>query len=370
MKVLVINWRDIYNPEAGGAEIHIDEILKRKPENWEVDFVSSLYKNASSEDETKSYKIYRIPDSFLFNYKFRFSWDKIYSKKSYDLIIDDISKIPLALPIYVKNTPIIALIHHVHGKSLFRELSFPLAFYVSTMERYLLRYYVDTPIITVSESTKKELMRLYPYKKISVSNAGIDLDNLTKCYSENSPRDPILLYLGRLKRYKRIDHIIRSFAIVKKKINNAELWIVGKGDDEKRLKKMVSCLELDKSVKFLGFVPDREKFSIFSRAKIYLISSEKEGWGNSVIEANAAGLPVIGYDVEGLRDSISDGFTGYLVENGNIEQFAEKTIQLLENDELSIRMSRQANLWASSFGWDNMARNFYKIIRETYGIQF
>ncbi len=370
MNVLVVNWRDIYNPEAGGAEVHIDEILKRKPGSWNVDFVSAMFKNSPPEAETPDYKIYRIQNNFFFNFNFKNYYNRVLSKNKYDLIIDDISKIPLAIPGYVKNIPVIAVIHHIHGSSLYSELNPPAAFYVSSMERYFLRYYINSPVIAVSESTKNELLGLYPYKKISVSNNGIDYDILSRGFKINDQKAPILLSLGRLKRYKRIDHIIRSFAILKNKKSTAELWIAGKGSDEKRLKKMTENLGLSDSVKFLGFISDKDKISVFSKSKIFLIASEKEGWGISVLEANAAGLPAIGYDVEGLRDSIKDGYSGYLVRNNDIGQFAEKITGILDDEGLALKLASQANNWARGFSWDNMALNFYRIIREKYGILF
>lgn len=370
MKVLVVNWRDIYNPEAGGAEIHIDEILKRKPSSWNVDFVSALFKNANPYDQTPFYKIHRIHDNALFNFKFRFYYKKYLSLKNYDLIIDDISKIPLAIPSYVKNIPVISVIHHIHGNSLFKELPYPLALYVSRMEKFFLRYYISEPVIAVSESTKNELLRLYPYKNITVSNNGIDYDSLNRCFKKDSEKPPVLLYLGRLKKYKRVDHIIRAFAIVKNKISGAKLLIAGKGDDEERLRGISEGLGLDQSVNFLGFIDDKDKNPVFSRSKIYVIASEKEGWGISVLEANAAGLPAIGYDVEGLRDSIKDGFSGFLVKNNDIGLFAAKILQVLGDGDLASKLSFQANAWAKGFSWDSMAENFYRIIRDKHGLLF
>ncbi len=371
MKVLVINWRDIKNPEAGGAEVNIDEILKRKPANWEVDFVSSTFNGATKVfpdfEIINGYRVYRIPNNFLFNFTFYHYWKKFFSKNNYDLIIDDISKIPLVTPLYIKNKPIIAIHHHIHGTSVFKELAFPLALYVFLMEKFLLSFYSNIPTIVVSESSKKKLIQNYNYKKTFICYNGIEFDFIrSKALNEKNPF-PTLVYFGRLKKYKRVDHILKSFSIIKKKSSSlkaksSKLWILGTGDDEKRLKNLTKKLSISEDVTFFGYVNDEEKIKLLSKSHIYAIASEKEGWGITVVEANACGLPVVGYDVEGLRDSIKNNYSGFLVPNGNIIELAKKIELLFENENLTNEMSQNAIKWASEFEWNKTAKNFYETI--------
>lgn len=360
MKVLVINWRDIKNPEAGGAEIHIDELLKRKPADWGVDFVSASFKGAPSREAINGYNVIRIPNNSLFNYTFRLYWRSKGRRRGYDLIIDDISKIPLATPRYIKDIPIVALHHHVHGASLFKELSYAPALYVYTAEKAYLKYYQNTPIISVSESSKNELLTLYPFRDISVINNGVDVDVFKDTRKEPKTEFPSLVYLGRLKKYKRVDHIIRAFQLVHEKIPASRLFIVGKGDDELRLKAITDELKLTSGIYFHGFVSEEEKRKILSTAWVSAITSEKEGWGIGVIESNAAGTPVTGYDVPGLQDSIRDQYSGFLIENGNINILAEKIYLLFEDKELRRQYSQNAVQWAANFSWDSAAKQFYE----------
>ncbi|OHD75233.1 MAG: hypothetical protein A2355_07305, partial [Spirochaetes bacterium RIFOXYB1_FULL_32_8] len=332
MKILVINWRDIKNPEAGGAEIHIDEILKRKPENWNIDFICASFKGSVPNEDYNGYKIIRIPNNSLFNFTFKNYWNKELKKRNYDLIIDDISKIPLATPQFIKNIPVLSILHHIHGKSLFSQLPYPFAFYVYHMEKYFLRAYQNTPLIVVSDSTKNELSNLYQYKQLSVSHNGIDFNQLNRGYDNSIKKPPHLLYFGRLKKYKRIDHIIEALKIIQKTIPEAILNIAGKGDDEDRLKEKCKFLNLTTSVNFLGFISEDQKIDLLKKSALYVIPSEKEGWGISVIESNAAGLPSIGYNVEGLKDSIKHEYSGLLIENGNIQKLADGIINLLTDE--------------------------------------
>ncbi len=364
MKILVINWRDIKNPEAGGAEIHIDELLKRKPAEWNVDFVSATFKDAPEKETINGYNVIRIPNNQIFNYTFKRRWEKEFKKNGYDLVIDDISKIPLATPQYIKDIPLCALHHHVHGLSLFKELPPHLASYVYYSEKLYLQAYRHTPIISVSESGKKELLSLNAYKNISVINNGIDITAFKHVSGINKTPQPTLVYLGRLKKYKRVDHVIKAYKTVHSAFPKSKLIIVGKGDDEPRLKKLVNELKLEPNIEFTGFVSEEEKVRILASSWVSAIASEKEGWGIGVIESNAAGTPVAGYKVPGLEDSIKDSYSGFLVENGKINLLAEKIELLFSNETIRKEFSANSLEWANRFSWDAAASQFYAKLNE------
>jgi glycosyltransferase involved in cell wall biosynthesis len=111
-------------------------------------------------------------------------------------------------------------------------------------------------------------------------------------------------------------------------------------------------LGIAERTRFTGFVSDDERNELLLGTRVCVCPSEKEGWGLTVIESNATGTPVVAADAPGLRDSVRDGETGYLVQTRNIEGFAERIGELLENDALATRMSRDALSWSKSFDWD------------------
>jgi len=361
MRILVINWRDIKNPEAGGAEIHIHEILRRLPKNFKIDFVSSTFKGCEKNEKIENYTVYRIPNKYLFNFIFPMYWFFKLRKNHYNAIVDDISKIPLATPLYIKNIPIIGIVHHIHGKTLFTELNPILALYVYIMEKLMLKFYKKKQMITVSESSKSELEKL-GFSDIEIVYNGIDYKSLTEFLKLKKSDEPIIIYLGRLKKYKRVDHIIKAFKTVKNEIHNVKLWIVGLGDEKDKLEKLVKDLKLN-DVIFWGYASEKEKFELLRRAWIYVICSEKEGFGISVIEANALETPVVGYRVPGLVDSIKDGYNGLLVEDGNIIKLSEALINLLKDDDLRKRLSENAIKWAKQFSWDKSTEEFEKVLK-------
>nr|WP_232217836.1 glycosyltransferase family 4 protein [Methanocaldococcus sp. FS406-22] len=143
---------------------------------------------------------------------------------------------------------------------------------------------------------------------------------------------------------------------------NAKLWIVGLGDEKDRLEKLVKDLELN-DVIFWGYVSEKEKFELLRKSWVYVICSEKEGFGISVIEANAVGTPAVGYRVLGLVDSIKDGYNGLLVEDKDIIKLSETLINLLKDYDLREELSENAIEWAKQFSWDKSAEEFERVLK-------
>lgn len=366
MKILAVNWRDIKNPEAGGAEVHLHEILKRLArKGHDVTLVSSKYKGCKNQEIIDGVRVIRIGNKFLFNYVFFLHYITKFHNREFDIIIDDISKIPLCIPFYARKKPVIAIIHHIHGKTLFRELPLIMALYVYLAERLLIpMFYKKTKIIAVSESTKNELIRLgISPKNIRVIYNGVD-SRLASSNSRNKSDVPLILYFGRVKRYKRIDHLIRAFKLVKERIPEAQLVIAGKGDYYGELITLSKKLGLSDSIRFLGEVSEEEKVGLLQKAWVYVTTSEKEGWGITVIEANACGTPTIAYNVPGLRDSVKHGYNGLLVEDGNVKALAETIVSLLKDDNLREKLRKNAIEWAKRFNWDKSAEEFEREIKK------
>ena len=363
MRILAVNWRDIKNPEAGGAEIHLHEILKRfVAKRHEVTLISSKFRGCRSHEEIDGIKIMRIGNKYLFN--FAFFWHYITKKLNYgdfDVIIDDVSKIPLSIPLYVRKMAVIAIVHHIHGKTLFRELPLFMALYVYLTERLLIpMFYKKSVIVAVSESTKDELIEFgIPSKNIHVIYNGVDIRFASRDKSDTA----MALYFGRVKKYKRLDHLIKAFKHIKEKVPEARLVIAGKGDIYKELVTLSKELGIFDTINFVGKVFEEEKVKLLQEAWVFVTTSEKEGWGITVIEANACGTPVVAYNVPGLRDSVKQDYNGLLVEDGDIQAFAETITKILTDDELRNKLSRNAIEWAKRFSWDKSAEEFESVVK-------
>lgn len=366
MNILVINWRCPKNPEMGGAEVHLHQIFKRiAAKGHEVTLVAHQFKGAPAQETYEGINIIRIGNKFLFDRQFKKFYNKILAKANFDLIVDDISKIPLFTPKYITK-PLVGIIHHIHGKSLYKEIPKPLAKYIIRSEKLIPFVYRETPIFTVSQSTKNELAALgQPEDKIEILYNAIDHDLFKKIQTEKS-ENPTLTYIGRIKKYKNLEAVIDALALIKNKIPGIKLKIGGTGDHLPKLKNYVDRKGLNNNVQFLGYLSEEEKAKEMGRAWLFVTMALKEGWGITVIEANATGTPVVGSDVPGLRDSINNGVTGKLVDINNTEELAGTIIDLLTNDKKLQTMSKNAREWSAKFTWDASADFFLQKIAQWY----
>ncbi|WKZ70287.1 MAG: glycosyltransferase family 4 protein [Melioribacteraceae bacterium] len=366
MKILVVNWRCPKNPEMGGAEVHMHEIFKRvAAKGHSVTYVAHNFKGAKQKEILDGIEIRRTGNKFLFNRQFKNYYKKYLAQEKFDLIVDDISKIPLGIPSYVSK-PVVGIIHHIHGKSLYRELPKLLANYIIRSEKMIPKLYRNTPIFAVSESTKSELIELgQPENKIDILYNAIDHDLFDKLkvdkYSE-----PTICYIGRIKKYKNLEAIIDALPLVIQKIPNLKFKIGGSGDHVPNLKEYVNQKGLQNNIEFLGYLTEEQKAEEMAKSWLFVTMALKEGWGITVIEANAAGTPVIGSDVPGLRDSIRDNITGKLVDLNNQDKLSASLIELLTNKEKLNSMSCEAKNWASNFTWDKSTQHFLDKVYQWY----
>ena len=366
MKILVINWRCIKNSEMGGAEVHMHEIFKRvAAKGHDVTLVAHSFNGAAKNEILDGIKIIRVGNKVLFDVAVKRLYKKKLSKENFDLVVDDISKIPLNTPKFVKE-PLVGIIHHIHGDSLYKELPYPLAKYIVEKEKQIPYVYSQTPIFTVSPSTRKELidMGLEPDKIDFLYNA-INHE-LYKSVKTEKANHPVITYIGRIKKYKQIEKVLDALPLLLTEFPNLEFRIGGRGDYEETLKKIVKEKNLEKHVKFLGFLSEEEKARELGKAWVFVTLAMKEGWGITVIEANAMGTPVVGSDVQGLRDSIRDFETGFLVNMNNKVAVAEKIGELLRNKDLREEFSKNAKIWSEKFTWENSANHFLEQVRKWY----
>lgn len=360
-RILIFNWRDMRHRFAGGAEVYIESMAKRwAAEGNKVTIFSGNDGVSPKKEIINGVEIFRRGGFYLV-YIWAFIYYIFRFRGKYDVIIDCQNGIPFFTPIYAKET-VYCLIHHIHQEVFRTSLSKPLAELASFLEKELMPLvYRNTPIITVSESSKHQILGLgMGAAGVWVINPGIELSSLQ--VGEESYY-PMILYLGRLKAYKSIDILIRAFKIVVIKNPEAVLVIAGSGEEDDRLKKLVQDMGFNnEQIVFTGKISDKEKIRLLQKSWMVVNPSMMEGWSIVTIEANACGTPVIASNVPGLRDSVKDTATGYLVEYGNAELFASYITKLIRGKTLRERMSASARRWAKNFDWQESSDNFYAII--------
>ncbi len=356
MRILTVNWLDLDNPQAGGAEIHFFEIFRRLVQAGDsVTLVCSGWQGAEPRTIIDGIEVRRFGGRHSFALLGRRAIKQALAGGSYDIVVEDVNKLPLYVPTLTR-LPTYTIVPHLFGATAFREASLPVATAVWLAERPIAWVYRRSEFQAISESTRDELAaRGVDPARIRVIHPGVDADWF--CPDEKAARAdvPTFLYVGRLKRYKGVEFALRAMHVLRDTIPNAVLQIAGDGDDRERLLGIERRLGLAESVRFLGFVSEETKRNLLRRAWAHVFPSVKEGWGISNIEASACGTAAIASDSPGLRDSVLDGQTGLLVPHGNERALSTAMLSIVRDKQLRDRLGAAGREFALSLSWGRAA---------------
>lgn len=359
-RVLVFNWRDTKHTFAGGAEVYVHEMAKRwvAAGNTVTIFCGNDGNNPRFETVDGVHIIRR--GGFYMVWFWAFVYYILRLRGKFDIILDSDSALPFFTPLFVRE-PVVGLVHHVHQEIFKKHLVWPAALLARSIEKYFVPFvYRHTQLITVSESTKQDMLALgLTGSGIEVINPGVDIAQLMPGEKDEHP---LVVYVGRLQAYKSVDVLIRAFELLHLAHPEARLVIAGGGEDESNLKKLTQTLGLTNVISFLGKIEDELKVFLMQQAWVFANPSSMEGWGITSIEANACGTPVVASNVPGLRDSVRNPHTGYLVEYGNPAAFAEKIDLLISNSKQRQFMEQESMEWAAKFDWNQQAEKALEVL--------
>lgn len=358
MRILLVNWQDLENPQAGGAEIHLHEIFGRLARRGHaVSMLCGGWPGCPPRATIDGVDVHRVGTRHSFPFLARRYFQRTFGDRPgrprlFDIMVEDVNKVPLNTPRWGR-FPVMALVPHLFGGTAFQELAAPLAATVWLAERPLGRIYRHVPFEAISVSTADDLAeRGIPRQQIEVIYPGIDTVGYTPVPAERSER-PLFAYLGRLKRYKGVHLCIQAFARLGRA--DATLEIAGAGDYRPALEALVRSLDLGERVRFLGRISEAEKLRLLRAAWGLVFASPKEGWGITNLEAAACGTPVVASNSPGIRESVRDGETGYLVPHGDVDAMAGAMARLAASPELVETLGARARAFAETFTWERAA---------------
>lgn len=365
MRILIYNWRDIKHIWAGGGEIYIFEQAKRwvKMGHEVVLFCGEdKEKNLPLSDEIQGIRIYRKGGKYSLYFWAAWYYLSRFRNK-FDVVIDVENGVPFFTPLFCRTSKI-CYVYHVHGKQFFYELPKPLSYMGFIIERYIFPLlYRRTPIIAISETTKKQLINIgLPAKNISVVYSGMNGDRF-KISPATKFSNPTILYLGRIKKYKRVDLLVALFAEIVKRIPKARLIVAGWGTEASQLTDIIMKNPLRRKISLVGPVSTQEKKSLLSKSWLFVNPSIGEGWSIAVIEANLHGTPAVSFDVPGLAESIQQGKTGLLAKDA--DDLVTNICNVLTDKHLRDRLSINASHWAREFSWDRSAKESLQVLEKT-----
>jgi len=329
MQILIFNWRDLRNPRAGGAEVLIHEMARRwVAQGHSVTLLTSTFVGAKAEEEVDGVRIVRCGGALSVYWK---AW-QMYRKRfrgRCDLVVDVVNTIPFFTPLYVQE-PVVMHFNQLAREVWFYELPWFIGWLGFLMEPGWLMLYRNRPVVTISTSSRNDLIRLGfdPTRVTVIPMANRPYAPLSQVPKESAPT---VLFVGRLKRSKRVHHAIHAFHRLRRHWPEARLWIVGDGDVNyrKALQRQVERLGLGDAVVFFGAVSEEEKVLRLAQAHLLCVPSVREGWGIVVSEAASQGTPAVVYPVAGLVDSVKDRKTGWICSSPTPRALADAMCELI-----------------------------------------
>jgi glycosyltransferase involved in cell wall biosynthesis len=363
-RVLVLNWRDIRHSQAGGAELYAHEISKRWVEaGVHVTWLTARDAGQSAHDEIDGIEIRRAGAtmSVYAHAALRLLRGSVHQQ--FDAVVDCQNGIPFFSPLFTRNTvPTVQVVHHVHQDQFATRFSPTGAAVGRLLEgRVARKVYSGKRTVAVSASTRQELRRRLKFDgPIDVVPNGMAPHVRTEP-SGTTPTGtradaPTIVLTSRLVPHKRVDLLLHAVWAALPDVPDLQVEIVGDGSELTALRRMAVELGLGRVVRFHGRVSDAERDRLMDTAWLTTSTSDGEGWGLVVLEGAAAGVPCLALRATGIRDSVLDGVTGWLVDG--IDDFAAalpRTLAELADPARARAVSRACREWAGSFTWDRSA---------------
>ncbi|WP_163548307.1 glycosyltransferase family 4 protein [Candidatus Frankia nodulisporulans] len=360
-RVHVLAWRDLDNPESGGSELHADKVAERWAQaGIDVSLRTAMAPGRPESVQRNGYSVVRKAGRYSVFPRTALS-GAMGRTGPWDGLVEIWNGMPFFSPVWAR-CPRVVFLHHVHAEMWRMVLSPKLARIGETVEfRVAPPMYRRTRILTLSQSSRHEIIDLLglPPRNITVVPPGID-----PAYTpagERSPH-PLVLSVGRLVPVKRFGVLIDALLRARQDHPTMEAVIVGEGYERPELEKKIAAAGAGQWLRLIGRVDDAELLALYRRAWVLTSASAREGWGMTITEAAACGVPSVATRIAGHTDAVIDGETGLLVEPADL---GRTLAGVLTDRELHARLAAGALAHAATFTWAETARaTFAALVRE------
>jgi glycosyltransferase involved in cell wall biosynthesis len=360
----MVNWRDPWQDAAGGAEEYAWQMSRGLgARGARMHFVTSREPGQSRREEHDGIRLVRMGGVYS-RYPLVLGW-LLAHRGRFDVVIDCMNGIPFLSPLAVsRRTRVILLVHHVHGRQFFVYLRGAMAAIGKAFEGPIARrVYRRHPAVAVSPSTATAMRdQLHWGGPIFVVPNGTPA--LRPVNPAHADGDPAIIVVGRLVTHKRIERVIDAADRLRQRWPGLILHIVGRGPEHDMLKARIAQSGLQGTVRLHGYLPESEKNALLAGARLHISASEFEGWGLSVIEAASLGVPTVAPNVDGLREAVRDGETGWLATVGeDLADTIERALKEISEPERRAEVRAACTRWAAAFSWDGSAERMARLIR-------
>jgi glycosyltransferase involved in cell wall biosynthesis len=358
-RVSMLAWRDLDDPEAGGSEVHASTVAKLWGEaGIEVTMRTSHAADHPQVSWRDGYRVIRKAGRYMVFPRGAFS-EMMGWHGARDGLVEIWNGMPWFSPVWASG-PSVCFLHHHHAEMWDMTLPPRLARMGRLLEsRIAPPLYRRTPIVTLSESSKRELIEEMGFKakRITVVPPGID-GRFTPAGSK-SPT-PLVVAAGRLVPVKRYDHLIDVLVEVKQRHPQLEAVIAGEGYERERLETQRHEADAEDWIHLPGRISDDELLDLYRRAWALAGAAAREGWGMTMTEAAACGTPAVATRIAGHLDAVAPDRSGLLVDNR--DEFVGALDAVLGDDSLRARLSAGALEHASRFTWEATALGTLEVL--------
>ncbi len=347
MKVLLLNWKDPAQRDAGGAERFVQRIAEVwADEGHDVSLFVPRPKRAPRDEVIRGVRYVRAGSRSTVFWHARRYLRRHHCE--WDFVVEAVSTRPF-LSHRIVGQRSVALYMQMADDVWHREFPLPVAWLGRrVLEPMWLRRMKGARIVPISPSTADDLGR-YGLATLPSVPPGSDIDRRERVDAPG--RGPFrVIFMGRLCQSKRPFEALEAFRLIQETYPNSTFDIVGDGYLAPALRKHAGA-----NVVVHGYVSEATKIDLLDRAHVMLLPATREGYGIVAIEAGARGVPVVAYDVPGLRDAVTDGVTGILVES-QPRHLAEAAIGLLQDQDRWMSISRDAFRASQGASWNSAAR--------------
>ena len=360
-RVSILAWRDLDDPEAGGSEVHAANVAALWAEaGIEVTMRTSYAANHPMVSWRDGYRVIRKAGRYLVFPRAAFS-EVMGWHGGRDGLVEIWNGMPFFSPLWARTTHVTWL-HHVHAEMWRMTLPPRLAALGNFIEsRIAPPLYGHTPIVTLSESSKQELVRDLKFRpdQVAVVPPGIDPQFTPGAAKSDTP---LVVAVGRLVPVKRYDMLIDALVALKPRHPALQAVIVGEGYCRSDLEAQIRAARADDWISLPGRIDDEEVIDLYRRAWVLSMASSREGWGMIVTEAAACGTPAVVTRVPGFVDAVVEGRTGLLGDNR--DELVEGLHAVLADDELRARLATGAREYATRFTWEATARGTLEVLAQ------
>lgn len=361
LSILVITWRDRSHPQGGGSEQYVERMAEGLvAQGHRVTVVCARHDRAPTRETIAGVRFYRRGNKLTV---YLYALLSVLSARP-DLVLDVQNGLPFLSPL-VARCPVLVLVHHVHREQwhiLYGRILGAFGWWIESVVAP--RLYRRCRYVTVSESTRRELavQGIDPSRVTVVPNG---LDPVPHTGLEPTA-DPLLVVVSRLVPHKQIEHAIEAVARLRDRWPGLRLQVLGEGPWLDNLRRYAAQRGVADHVQLCGWVTEDVKHRVLAQAWLHLCPSAKEGWGMSVVEAAAHGVPTVAYAAAGgVCESVRDGVTGVLV--ADLDEFVAQVARLIADDGARARMAGPSRSHAAGLDWSRSQQAMMRLVCEVAG---